>query len=73
MPVMTGKDPKYKYEFRSRGGSGRAAVWEWSVYRAGEVEPLESGTVTGAQSKADAAGAAAVERWLLKDRAKRGR
>ena len=64
-------DPEYKYEVRSRGGIGRAAVWEWSVYGPDRLLPLESGEVKGAQSKAAAAGLDAVERWTAKSKGRK--
>ena len=62
---------KHRYEVRSAGGIGKAARWEWSVYRVDPANPrltdpvsaLESGEVVGAQSQADKAGRAAVRRW----------
>lgn len=64
-------EPDFKYEVRSRGGMGRGAIWEWSVYGPDRLLPVESGEVKGAQSKASAAGSEAVARWEAK--AKKGR
>ena len=61
-------EPKYKYEIRSRGGSGRSQVNEWSVYGPERLHALESGEVTGGYAKAKAAGSAAVQRWILNDK-----
>ena len=64
--------PEFYYEVRSCGGMGRAAIWEWSVYRSGKPAAVESGEVKGAQSKADVAGREAVNRWKAKA-AKKGK
>lgn len=63
--------PRYVYEIRSRGGMGRAAIWEWSVYGPDRLDALESGEVKGALSKAHKAGREAVDRW--NDKALKGK
>jgi hypothetical protein len=37
---------------RHRGGSGKAAKWEWAIYEKGAAGPLRKGMVTGAERKA---------------------
>lgn len=64
-------DPDYIYEIRSRGGVGRGAINEWSVYGPDRLMPLESGEVKGAYAKAKAAGRAAVERWAAKAKSRK--
>ena len=61
---------EFTFEVRSCGGMGRAAVWEWSVYKKGKPEAIESGEEKGAQSKADVAGRQAVARWKAKAKPK---
>ncbi|MBA3651601.1 MAG: hypothetical protein H0W66_09030 [Chthoniobacterales bacterium] len=61
-------EPDFKYEVRSGGGMGRAAIWEWSVYGPDRLFPVESGEVKGALEKANSAGREAVARWDAKSK-----
>lgn len=58
----------YTYEIRSRGGIGKAAIWDWSVYRENTLDPVSSGEVKGAESKATSAAKAEIERLRMQDK-----
>ena len=48
--------PEYEIVIRSRGGSGKSAIWQWNVYEVGSSGSLlKTGEVKGARSKALAA------------------
>lgn len=45
-------ESKHTITLRSRGGSGRGAMWQWEIHAAGKSVPVQKGVVAGTEKHA---------------------
>ena len=45
-------ESKHTITLRSRGGSGRGAMWQWEIFAAGKSLPVQKGVVAGTEKHA---------------------
>jgi len=52
MTNITETENKYSIALRSRGGSGRGAMWQWEIFARGKSLPVQKGVVAGTEKHA---------------------
>ena len=45
-------ETKYTIALRSRGGTGRGAMWQWEIHAAGKLLPVQKGVIGGTEKHA---------------------